>query len=236
MKLVVLTGSSRGLGAAIFEQLIGTNKVKLLCISKNINSQQSDMLKADSDAFKFIRSDFSSSEEPCFETNMECEIKKQVAGKEFSEIIFVSNSGVIEPIGMVGHLSASRINTATNINFIAPMLISQVLVRLAEQRFIKLNIINISSGAAKKPIPGWSVYCATKSAIMMFFDVMSKTPECNVINIDPGVLDTNMQKIIRNMSANEFPQINVFKELKEQGQLVEPAVAAKDIVKNHILS
>jgi len=230
MKLIVLTGSSRGLGYAIYEQLRGNENIKLLCISKNIIAEQSRLLKSGQHNFDFIEMDFTAASDPDFESIVEDKVRKSVGDEEYNEIVFINNAGVIEPIGMVGHLDSHVIKQTTNVNFLAPMLISQVLVRLTESLSVKLKIVNISSGAARHPISGWSVYCATKSAIMMFFDVMSEMPACDVVNVDPGVLNTDMQSQIRHASQDNFPGVNAFRDLQINGQLTDPSIVAKNIV------
>ena len=55
------------------------------------------------------------------------------------------------------------------------------------------NIINISSVAGRVGIPGWSVYCATKWAVIGFSESIRK--ELNKFNIkvsviEPGVVNT----------------------------------------------
>lgn len=229
-KLIVLTGSSRGLGYALYERLLSTENVELLCLSKNINDKQADLLNSAQGGFDFIEVDFSTAAEAGFESQLEAKISKSVAGEKYDEIIFISNAGVIEPIGMVGHLDSVAVKQATNVNFLAPMLISQVLVRLAESLSARLKIVNISSGAAKHAISGWSVYCATKSALVMFFDVMQKMPICEIEHVDPGVLNTGMQSQIRQASADDFPDVAAFKQMQQNGQLVAPSIVAKNIV------
>lgn len=236
MKLVVLTGSSRGLGNAMYNQLLSCDHVKLVCVSKNVTDEQLNALKSQEQGFDFISSDFTLSAKADFEEIFEKEINKRIKDQKFNEIVFVNNSSVIEPIGMVGHLNGTDVRAATNINFLAPMLISQVLVRTAEKVSAKIKIVNISSGAAKKPIEGWSVYCATKSAVMMFFDVMSSMPICEVVHVDPGVLNTDMQRKIRASNASEFPHVESFKEMDEKGLLADPLLVAQKIIEKNILS
>ena len=235
MKLIVLTGSSRGLGNALYKELIDRDGIKVICISKNITEEQSDLLNTERDNFDFISADFSESDDPGFEKKIENGLQLKIAADEYTEVVFINNSGVIEPIGNIGHLDSREILMSMNINFLAPMLISQVLMRIIENMSIRLSIVNISSGAARNPISGWAIYCATKSAIMMFFDVVSKKQECKVVHVDPGVLNTDMQGVIREASSKDFPQVDAFKDLKNQGKLSDPALIAKDIVKKNVL-
>ncbi|MDB4290195.1 SDR family NAD(P)-dependent oxidoreductase, partial [Flavobacteriaceae bacterium] len=103
----------------------------------------------------------------------------------------------------------------------------------------RVRIINISSGAAKRPILGWSIYCSTKSANEMFFNTLKLQEENNknieVHNLDPGVMDTDMQKNIRSKSENEMPNVELFKEYHKTEQLKSAQEVALDIVSTYNL-
>ncbi len=45
--------------------------------------------------------------------------------------------------------------------------------------------------------------------------------------IAPGVLDTSMQTEIRQMSARDFPRVERFQDLHDEGKLVAPEEAAE---------
>ena len=71
----------------------------------------------------------------------------------------------------------------------------------------KKLVLNISSGAANKPIECWSTYCATKSALDSLTEVIVKEKHKNLraLSIYPGVVDTNMQEKIRASNPKHFP-------------------------------
>jgi len=92
----------------------------------------------------------------------------------------------------------------------------------------KIKIINISSGAAYNPVPYWSTYCSTKSAIKMYFDVISLEDGISVQHFDPGVVDTKMQKEIRKKSE-KYAELKFFEEIKRNKMLKDPARVALEI-------
>jgi benzil reductase ((S)-benzoin forming) len=92
----------------------------------------------------------------------------------------------------------------------------------------QLTLVNISSGAANRPINNWSLYCSTKAFNQMFFNVAeSENEQHRFFNINPGVLDTGMQESIR---ESDFPDAEKFKELQKEGQLKSPFDVAKEIL------
>ena len=114
-------------------------------------------------------------------------------------------------------------------NIITPTILSKKIIN----KYFDLNktIINISSGAANKSIPSWSTYCATKSALDRFTDTISKEdiPNLNVYSVHPGVVDTDMQKNIRESKQEHFPLKEKFVEYYEKNQLENPQIVAQKI-------
>ena len=72
--------------------------------------------------------------------------------------------------------------------------------------------------------------CATKAGVKMFCDVFALSNQKNVLNIDPGVMDTAMQQEIRKSSVEEFPGVERFELLKQENKLKSPNQAAKEII------
>ena len=93
-----------------------------------------------------------------------------------------------------------------------------------------VRIVHISSGAARRPIPGWSVYCATKAAVDQHALTVAAEalPGVRIGAIAPGVVDTGMQAEIR--SSAEFPGRASFVSLKETGGLLTPEESASRVL------
>jgi NAD(P)-dependent dehydrogenase (short-subunit alcohol dehydrogenase family) len=99
-------------------------------------------------------------------------------------------------------------------------------------------IINISSGAGLKGRAAWSLYCAAKAGMENFirsltFGKQAQPQPFIPINIDPGVMDTQMQALIRSNSPADFPEVDRFIRRKDQGLLTPPNKFAAAIL--HIL-
>jgi NAD(P)-dependent dehydrogenase (short-subunit alcohol dehydrogenase family) len=62
------------------------------------------------------------------------------------------------------------------------------------------TIINISSGAAHRPLPGWSAYCAAKAGLAMLTRALAADyaeAGIRVFGFAPGLVDTDLQGTIR---------------------------------------
>lgn len=91
------------------------------------------------------------------------------------------------------------------------------------------NMLFVSSGAATSAYSGWGAYCASKAALNSIAAVMAvEEPNVTSIAIRPGVLDTDMQKLIREHGKGKMnsEQHEKFINLHSQGQLTPPDVSA----------
>ncbi len=227
MKAIIITGVSRGLGKAFFDILKDINCF-LVCISRSFLDYQNEV--AESDNIELIKFDLVNV------NDLTQKLKKSsILNKcNYNELIYINNAAVISPIGKVGNINERHIKESININFVSPVLITNYLSDLCDKYKIKFKILNITTGAADKPFEGWSIYCSTKSAAKMFFNVIdAEKDDVVIMNIDPGVLNTQMQKEIRNADKSLFPFVDYFKKLEKNGKLKDPEKAALSILIDH---
>jgi benzil reductase ((S)-benzoin forming) len=149
-------------------------------------------------------------------------------------IVLVNNAGLINPIAHGGHQDFTTMQKQLNINVLAPMQLCNQFIKQFSGSNAKLIIINISSGAGKSPIDGWSTYCATKAAIDLFsqtlaleFDLDKKA--IKIFSIAPGVVDTPMQGEIRMADKKHFSRRDHFRELNKHKDLTNPEIVAKKL-------
>ena len=72
------------------------------------------------------------------------------------------------------------------------------------------DIVNVSSGAALRPLEGWSAYCAGKAGLAMLtrsIDLEHRAGGIRVFGFQPGTTDTDMQVAIRASGVNVISQI-----------------------------
>ena len=116
-----------------------------------------------------------------------------------------------------------------NLNIISPTLLSRKYINTYADN--KKLLINIGSGAANKAIASWSAYCATKSGLDMFTEVIAEEKHKNltIFSIHPGVVDTNMQKKIRESDAEFFPIRQQFIDYYSKNELFSADFVAQKI-------
>ena len=215
-KVFIITGANRGLGKAFADLLIKNEDHFVISISRSVSDEQ----KFDTSAnFYFIGADLADNN-----IGEKIAVLKDLIGNQ--DICFINNASVIEPITKIEYLNEDDMDKAISVNIKSTMLIMQYLISHFKNN--KLSFVNISSGAADRAISNWSLYCSSKAFIKMFFNVAeSEYEQHRFFNIDPGVMDTNMQKSIRN---SDFPDVSNFQILEKEGKLKSTKAVALEIL------
>jgi len=145
-------------------------------------------------------------------------------------VLLVNNAGVVAPVGPLAEQEPAAALRAAIINVGAPLALSAAFVQAAPQA--ERRILHISSGAGRSAYPGWSVYCATKAALDQHARAVALDgdPRVRCVSMAPGVIDTDMQAEIRATPDTRFPLKQRFVDMKEGGVLVSPAECATRLV------
>ena len=146
-------------------------------------------------------------------------------------LVFVSNASIIEPIAQSTELDLPDLERSMRINCITPLMIANSLAKIAKAQNRSLLVLNISSGAASRPVSGWQAYCTSKAAYKMGLDVMvAENSHVRVVHFDPGVMDTPMQELIRTQQVEDMPEVEVFRSYQQRGVLKAPLLIANELV------
>ena len=116
------------------------------------------------------------------------------------------------------------------VNLLGPVYMT--MAAIAELRKRNGRLVNVSSGAANRVIEAGSAYCAAKAALNQFTRVLAaEEPSLTAIAVRPGVVDTQMQALLRSKGPNEMrpEQAAYYQNLKTAGQLEPPQVPARAI-------
>lgn len=143
--------------------------------------------------------------------------------------LLVNNAGVVAPVGPLAAQDPLSAMRAVTLNVAAPLALAAAVVQAScgERR-----ILHISSGAGRNAYPGWSVYCATKAALDRHAEAVLQDgdPAVRCCSLAPGVIDTGMQAEIRATPASNFPMKERFVQLKDEGGLAAPEDCARKLV------
>ncbi|KGX92886.1 short-chain dehydrogenase [Pontibacillus halophilus JSM 076056 = DSM 19796] len=230
MKYAIVTGISKGLGASIAKQFI-EDGVHIIGVSRTKNEELANM--AEEKQLDYVHYSCNLAYESEL-TDTFTSIYQYVQDKEAEYVYLVNNAGVIEPIEKVGSLDHKAVVTHMHVNVIAPILITDLALRTLGNN---LYVINVSSGAAKRPVYGWGVYGSGKAALNQFTETMALEQQENgtdvhVIGFSPGVMDTEMQGVIRSSDEGAFQDVSKFREMKEKGILRDTDFVASTLYRH----
>jgi len=217
MNLYIVTGTTRGLGAALAAQIAAGPSNELVTISRSRASVVADL--ADAAAVRGA-----------------CDaLERRVAGRAFDKAVLINNAGVIGPVGPVEQVEAEELARNVAVNLVAPMLLMGAFLRATPSVAVR-RIINISSGAARREIFGWGAYCAAKAGLDMASRVVALEAQqrglaVEVTSLAPGVIDTAMQGTVRSASPEAFADVERFRKMKTEGTLRRAEDVAADILR-----
>ncbi len=232
-RLTILTGTTRGLGAAMAAQL-ATQGGHLVTVARTASDHLPSIASAHGTRLTHVAVDL-------LDTAAIARAAAELAAlaAAHAHVRLIHNAGVVAPIAMTHQLTdLDAINQAFQINISAPIFLTAHILRAAKQASA-LRIMLISSGAGRSPTAGWGVYCATKAAMDRYAEVLAQehadSPDhpVRVCSIAPGIVDTGMQATIRSSAPGSFPALSRFIDLHENHQLVSPELTAQRLL--HVL-
>ena len=199
-KTVLITGASRGIGAAaasVFADaganvvLVARNREAVAELAGQIGEQA---LAVPCDVSRY----------------WEVEAAVQAAVNTFGGLdVVIGNAGIIDPIGAMdavqpdawGHLIDVNVKGVFN-GFHAAL---PVMKARGGGSFL-----TVSSGAAHRPVEGWSAYCASKAAVAMLtrsLDLENRSAGIRAIGLSPGTVATDMQREIKASGVGPVAQL-----------------------------
>ena len=223
MNLAIVTGTTKGIGAALCEVLAADTNNLVITLSRAPTTTSSPIN---------IQLDVSdpTAIEPAF-----AEAMVHADNQQYEHAVLINNAGVVSPVGAFDQIGAA--DTAHNllVNVAAPMILSGLFANSLRKHARQRLIINISSGAAKRAIAGWSAYCAAKAALEMATRVAAAEAAVNdqtlsICSLAPGVVNTAMQGLIRETTESAFPDVARFRAMKADGVLRDAHDVATEIV------
>lgn len=218
----ILTGHSRGLGAAIGAELLGRG-IPVLGLARRANQDLAarfPQLLAQHD----------------LDLGEASALNDWLAGGALASfvdgadmVLLVNNAGIVQPVGPAAAQDPATILQAVTLNVAAPLMLTAALARATAAA---KRVLHVSSGAARSAYPGWSVYCATKAALDHHAraTMLDATGDLHICSLAPGVIDTDMQAEIRDVAPERFPLRERFVGLKRDGQLTSPEACATRLV------
>jgi 3-oxoacyl-[acyl-carrier protein] reductase len=199
-KVIIVTGASRGIGAAAAAELAKAGATVVLTARD---------AKLTHDVAASIGP--AASAHPC-DVSVYAAFAALVAATKsrFGRLdALINNAGVIEPIAAIAESDPAAWARNIEINLTGAYYAIRAVLpgMLADGGG---TIVNVSSGAAIRPLEGWSAYCSGKAGLHMLTRAIAlETVDkgIRVFGFQPGTTDTDMQVLIRASGVNPVSQI-----------------------------
>lgn len=197
-KSVLITGASRGIGAAT-ARLFAKAGAKL------------GLAGRPSDPLRLLAEDIGATMIPCDVADfaqVEAAVQTMVAAHGRLDVL-INNAGLIAPIAPIAQANPNDWGRQIDVNLKGVF----YGMRAALPVMLKAGggtILTVGSGAAYNPLQGWSGYCASKAgAIMMTHAAHLEVGDTlRILSLSPGTVATDMQAAIKASGVNPVSQLD----------------------------
>ena len=208
--LALVTGASRGIGAAVAAALAPTHRLLLG--------------GRDGEALARVAGDLRDAEPWPVDLTDFAAVQAATASLDRLDVL-VHSAGVVE-LGRVEDTRPESWRHTFEVNLVAVAELTRVL--LPALRAARGHVVVINSGAGLNARPGWGAYAASKFAARAFADVLRAEEEGNglrVTSVFPGRTDTGMQRSVIAAEGKEYDP-DAFLRPASVAAVVAGAVAA----------
>ena len=224
--LFLITGTTRGIGKALAAATMQQPDNVVVCLSRATAYRQSN--------FQNVTIDLNHTGDigPAFSR---IDLKRQRTDA-LTRTILINNAGVLDPISPIIDCEDELLAQNIQVNLTAPLVLVRHFYHFSKSFPGRKWIVNITSGASRKPYYGWTAYGAAKAGLDMATRAMAMEfaridPAYAVCAVAPGTADTAMQDKIRNCTNRQFEQVDKFLKLKSSGALYPPERVASALIR-----
>jgi short-subunit dehydrogenase len=140
----------------------------------------------------------------------------------------INCAGIIQSFVRVNDLDFATIEKVMNVNFYGTLYMTKAFLPHLLKR-PEAHIVNISSMGGFLPVPGQSVYCASKAAVKLLTEGLYSeliNTHVKVSVVFPGAIGTNISA----NSGVETPELSVGDSKNSKIKMLTPVVAAELII------
>lgn len=218
-QLVFVSGGSSGIGRALLDTLPSPD-------TRAVNLSRRSVLGVENLAVDLATSEGWAAAAECFQ--------KEIGAFRGDRVVFVHAAGTLTPIRFAGEGDPDATRRNVLLNSAAPQILGDAFLRAMGGCKASGVLLFIGSGASSSVYQGWTGYGAGKAATDHWTRIAGAELEqrggrCQVLCVAPGVVETAMQREIRETPLEHFPTREQFIELHTSGQLRAPADVAREL-------
>ena len=236
MDVVIVTGASKGLGAAFVDRLLSPER-RVIAVSRGGNDGLADAARAKGAWLDWYLQDLA-------DVAASDALARSICASlpsDASRYVLINNAALMAPVGAVARLPVAETVAALHVNLASLMLFTARFLEATDapgcDGGADRRVLNISSGSGRRPMDGNGVYSATKAGVDMFTRCVKAEQQqrpagrrARIVSLAPGVIDTPKQVFARGHDPAAFPQTRYFAKMKDDGVLTSPADAARKIL------
>nr|WP_314464284.1 SDR family oxidoreductase [uncultured Clostridium sp.] len=217
-KNIVVTGGGNGVGRELVLQLL-TRGATVFAVDINLDALNETVRISGNNKKLFIyKVDISDKEEVNAFAVKVIEEHKKADG-------LINNAGIIQPFTYLNNLEMDRIERVMNINYYGTLYMIKAFLPYLLKR-PEAHIVNVSSMGGFLPVPGQSVYGASKAAVKLLSEGLSSEladTKVKVSVVIPGGIATDIKK-------NSDITYHVSTESSKSNMVLTPKKAAELII------
>lgn len=202
--MIIVTGASRGLGAAVSKRLISNGK-DVLGLARNINNIDFHSMECDVSSYNSIK-----------------EIVKYIKTNKI-KIDALINAAGIASMNLAVTTDQNSVEKLIQTNLIGTIFSCQLFAPLM-MRNKRGSIINFSTIAVKLALKGESVYAASKAGVEVFSKTFAREMSDFSINVNciaPGPIKTDLLKGISNNQINKIISSQIITKIFQKSDLCD---------------
>ena len=222
-KVVVVTGAGNGVGRELTIQLLALG-AKVACIDINSNALAETLRLTNAGQDRAAGYTVDITDQVAVKA-LPNQIEEQFGGID----VLINNAGIIHPFRQVPETDDATIEKVIRVNFFGALNMTKAfLPALRAQQ--SAYIVNLSSAGALSPMPGETIYGASKAAVRLLTEGLQlelRQTGIRVMAVFPGGINTN---IIQNSEVAVASSVNQLRE-RLAFLLLTPQKVARKILK-----
>lgn len=210
--LALVTGASRGIGAAVAAALAPTH----------------DLLLGGRDAAA-LSAVATRLGERALPWPVDLTDPAALAGatERIDELDVLVHSAGVGLLGTVAELDVDTWRRQFEVNVVAVAELTRLL--LPALRTTRGTVVTVNSGAGLAARPGWGSYAASKFALRAFTDALrGEEPALRVCSVHPGRVDTDMQRAVVAHEGGEYDAARYLRPESVASAVLAAVTAARD--------
>jgi NAD(P)-dependent dehydrogenase (short-subunit alcohol dehydrogenase family) len=229
--IYIITGASKGMGLEMARQLMKPTH-QVLCISRSASAELA--LAADVAGVSLAQWCENLADPAPVAQRLAAWLASKKQGS-WASVTLINNAGTLGAMAPLQSIASQTIAQAITVDLIAPLQLTAAFLQTTQDWPSVQKVLNISSGMSQRAMAGAALYGAAKAGMDQFsrcvaLDEERRSAGARIVSLAPGVIDTDMQKELRNGNAELFPDKERCIQLQATGALTSPSEAARQVL------